>query len=154
MMDADGVLVEVLFANGESFSSRMLLTADVKSVMHTIQEQKGDHVGNIWIVDDIRESATFLKPAQTLIELLAFTQTEGVLRLGALLTERVAWEVYTKDIVRVSEDGLLAAMESKESNHELVLSGCVMTEGRHYWEIALREQTPGGFFVGVTRPGD
>jgi hypothetical protein len=146
------VLVVVIFANGDSFEKHMKLHENVRDIIQAVAEQKGDHVGSLWIIDDMLEESSFLKPSQTINEIMTCVQTDRELRLGVLLEDRVAWDVFSKGIVKVSEDGLIAAMDSKESEHELVMSGYEMTEGRHYWEVELREQAPGGFFVGVTRP--
>ena len=59
------------------------------------------------------------------------------------------WLTYPKDLVLVSEDGMLAT-QTTSGRDSLTTTGEELTEGRHYWEVQL---TGDGYpAIGVCRP--
>ena len=73
---------------------------------------------------------------------------EGDVIAMGVMPDPVQWRTYPEDCVVVSEEGKLATQTGKYQD-SLTHTGEELTEGRHYWEVELVDDSS---YFGVCRP--
>jgi hypothetical protein len=71
----------------------------------------------------------------------------------AVKEELLVWRTFPDDYVEVSDGGTVATqMTDLDDDWSHVTTGAELTEGRHYWEVALLSENMNAMNVGVTKP--
>jgi hypothetical protein len=61
------------------------------------------------------------------------------------------WRTFPADLVTLSEGGALAT-QTVDSSMSLTTTGTEITEGKHYWEVALLSESVRSTLIGISRP--
>jgi hypothetical protein len=154
--------IQVRPVRGETFS----ITLDAQhGLVSNAKAEIARHLGTPAAAQEIyamRSAATFhgVRTATRVEERLLLLANDETVKVSDLLTlsvkPLVQWKKYSVRI-QVSEDGLTATKPAGRlngGNHasDLVMSDESLTEGRHYWEVALTTKARTNLWIGLARP--
>jgi hypothetical protein len=63
----------------------------------------------------------------------------------------LVWRTFARDLVSLSEEGSVAE-QTADGYCSLTTTGVELTEGKHYWEVALLSENVSEIFIGISRP--
>jgi hypothetical protein len=75
---------------------------------------------------------------------------DGEIVAMAVKESPLLWRTFPADSITLSETGAVAT-KSMKNEYSLTTTGIELTEGKHYWEVALLSKDLDFIFIGITR---